>query len=408
MPQGVAVPGQIDRNGLAFSGVASSRVNAAVSSQTVGSGPLSLVVRFRCPDSPPVGSATPGLVVLGGSSTGAGSNALGMRLLSSGALQVVQRDGSGGTAATASFANFAQTFAGQVVEVVFAKNGATVTGFVNGASYPITVTAGTGSFNQSVTSTDFNLGIFDASDVLTGIIYNAGFFNRTLPASDALRLYQRGVDMSDEWGSMATATSNSPTFLVMGARYRIETFVAGDSFAGTVTSGTANTTGCEFISDGTATWSNGSTLRRIGAIVWLPLDQNIGRQAHNMGPVRADGSIRGSGINWVYPVPRAGVLRWQSSVNAGQNIIGDNEALPLDAIVTSVTVENATLGTGQTVSLGFATAGTPTDVINAGALGGNGSFTTFFPTTGAPAAGNLRVSFSTSGTIRLAINYTRL
>ncbi len=394
-------------SGLAFAGVASSRVNATFSSQTIGTSPLSIVITFLCPLAPP-SSGTPALCVLSQSSTGAGANALGIRFLTSGNLQVIQRNSSGGTAATAEFANFIQNYAGQAVEVAFVKDASgNVFGFINGTPSTINVTLGTGSFNQTVASTDFNLGIFDASDVFTGVIYQAGFFNRALSIADAALLYASGVNQSDFFASMATQTSNSPSFLVQGARYRIETFVSGDSFGGTVTNGTANTTGCEFIYNGTATWTNGSTLRRIGAMVWLPLDENYGRQAQSVSAFDSNASIIGNGITWAYPFQHEGVLLWRASVNTGQNIIATSESIPTDAIVTSVTVENVTLGTGQTVSLGFSTTGTPTDIINAGAIGGNGSYTTFFPQVGAPASGNLRVSFSASGTIRLTINFLK-
>jgi len=75
-----------------------------------------------------------------------------------------------------------------------------------------------------------------------------------------------------------TATSGT---LVVGKRYAITTFVAGDDFANvaTVISGTINTTGCEFLATGTTptVWTNGSTLTDTSAPVATVGQNNIGQ-----------------------------------------------------------------------------------------------------------------------------------
>lgn len=68
--------------------------------------------------------------------------------------------------------------------------------------------------------------------------------------------------------------------LLIGQTYTITNYVSGDDFSNiaNVTSGTVNTTGCQFIATGEVptNWNNGSTLETDGNLVVTVLENNLG------------------------------------------------------------------------------------------------------------------------------------
>ena len=92
-------------------------------------------------------------------------------------------------------------------------------------------------------------------------------YNRALSAADILALYQTGQVAAADVGASQTALTSGT--LTTGLRYKIDTFVAGDSF--TNVGAASNATGVEFIATGTTptTWTNSSSLRHTGCVLDL-------------------------------------------------------------------------------------------------------------------------------------------
>ena len=85
-------------------------------------------------------------------------------------------------------------------------------------------------------------------------------------ASEVLALCTNGIPESWKWGSQTAQTSGT---LTVGSTYRINTYVAGDDF--TNVGAASNASGVRFTATGTTptTWTNSSSLVRIGATMAL-------------------------------------------------------------------------------------------------------------------------------------------
>lgn len=85
-------------------------------------------------------------------------------------------------------------------------------------------------------------------------------------AAEVLDLCTNGIPESWKWGSQAAQTSGA---LVVGKMYRINTYVAGDDF--TNVGAASNATGVRFTASSTTptTWTNSSSLVKIGATMAL-------------------------------------------------------------------------------------------------------------------------------------------
>lgn len=95
-------------------------------------------------------------------------------------------------------------------------------------------------------------------------------FNRVL-ASDEVAHYSSGIPVPfADIGASATAQTSG--VLIVGKRYRIQTYVAGDDF--TNLGASSNASGVEFVASATTptVWSNASTLLRIGCVIQLEQD----------------------------------------------------------------------------------------------------------------------------------------
>ena len=94
----------------------------------------------------------------------------------------------------------------------------------------------------------------------------AATFNRALTEAEVLDLYRNGIAEADKWGSQTALTSGT---LTVGAKYRINTYVASDDF--TNVGAASNASGVEFTATGTTptTWTNSSSLVKIGATLAL-------------------------------------------------------------------------------------------------------------------------------------------
>ena len=132
--------------------------------------------------------------------------------------------------------NFTNVGGTNVTGNVFTATGTTPTTYTNGSTLAKYVT-------QSYTYADLTAGLGVGSKVYKALLSQSG--NGT--------------------------TTQTSGVLVVGKRYAITTFVAGDNFSNVanVVSGTINTTGCEFIATGTTPtiYTNGSTLTDTAAPV---------------------------------------------------------------------------------------------------------------------------------------------
>ena len=137
------------------------------------------------------------------------------------------------------------------------SSGDGLTGYANGVKGS-SVASGAGT-NSTLR---FNLGISDGNNSGTNIV-SAAVYNFALSDAQITARAKDGRVPYEHQNAGGTQTSGT---LEVGRAYRIETFVAGDDF--TNVGAGSNVTGIEFVATGTTptTYSNGSTLTRIGCI----------------------------------------------------------------------------------------------------------------------------------------------
>lgn len=119
-----------------------------------------------------------------------------------------------------------------------------------------------------------------------GNLKNSAYWNRALSAAEVGRYMVTGeIETPDQFSDDSTSTSGT---LTAGRRYRIDTFVAGDDF--TNIGAGSNATGVEFVATGTTptTWTNGSTVRDIGCVMFHALSD-----ADEVNGVAPDSSSNG-------------------------------------------------------------------------------------------------------------------
>lgn len=151
-------------------------------------------------------------------------------------------------------------------------------------------------------------------------------------------------------------------------------------------------------------WIDNVILERIGAIVDLDFTAGIGYQALDRSTNKLDGTLFG-GVSWA-GAGFSGTVRGTLTTNAGQQLNG-TLAIPTDAHIDYVVVENVSAGSGRTFSLGTA-SGTLTNIINAQPLGANGTRTTFDPADGFSSTGNLWAAWSAAGTVKVTVAYRQV
>lgn len=392
--------------GLNFDGYTlGQRVTAFTgSTQRPGTGPASYWIRFL------VGVRT-GVTtyVLNHTATDAslGSvNIAGFRISSTGALIFDWTPSSGGST-TIQLAGFVSAYSGQVVDLVATRSGSTINLYVNGA---LVGTATNAAVANSMDSDVIKMGAANSSNVLPFDMtaYRCAYLNRALSESDIFTIISRGVTAGDQSASQASITAGP---LVIGNRYRISSFVAGDDFSNI---GATNATGNEFIATGTTptTWTNGSTLVSIGAIVAFDFETGIGFQLHDRFANRIHGALAGSVTpQWTMP-RREGVLYATGTFASGtaqrltpaaiSGLVAD--ALPARALIHEVVV-NVTSGTPTTVSLGTLSTAT-TDIVNAQAVASGRNAEPMASRFQAASTSQLWATFNAATTATFTIPYT--
>ncbi len=196
-----------------------------------------------------------------------------------------------------------------------------------------TITAGAPATVSNASSL-YLLANSGATTRYTGNLFNVYVINRALSAAEVLSLYRIGPEPADLANigttgvSPASQTPQTNGSLVTGKRYRIDTYVAGDDFTNV---GGANVSGTVFVATGTTptTWTNSSSLRRVGITLWLPPEG-----------IQRDGwkDWSGNGNNVSYPASGYSFLRPIRTDTAEGLLSVTNVSLAADADTTIYTV----------------------------------------------------------------------
>ena len=306
--------------------------------------------------------------------------------------------GSAGNA-IATIIGFLASYAGQVVDVHIRRVGTTLTLFLNGAQAATVTSAAAGN---SLDGEFFKLGAQSSTVAsVDSVIFRAAYWNRSLTDSQIAQCISYGVDVSDQWASQAGITSGS---LVVGRRYRITTYIAGDDFTGV--GAASNASGVEFVATATTpSWANGSTLTRIGALAAWDFETGVGLQLIDRGSNNYHAALVGTPLpSWRMP-RNSGVLYAGGSFTSGVTtrlLIAD--ALPSGALIGEVSV-NITTGTPTTVSLGTLSTA-PTDIVNAQAVGSGRNVVPMASRFQAAGTAQLWATFNAAATATFTIPYT--
>ena len=241
-----------------------------------------------------------------------------------------------------TYTGFGAAYNGKVVDVAVVKSSSgNVVIYINGvdvSSLGSFTTAGTPpTWQGSITNTYLMAGAGKSDAIFNGTIYGVQLFNRALSASEVIDLANKGVAESDKWASLTGQTSGT---LTVGKRYRITTFVAGDSF--TNVGAASNATGVEFVATGTTptTWTNSSTLNKIGCLLDADLAVGVGYQAPDRSSNHYDGLISTSGVSHVIEVRRQ-QARFTLSADGYLGDTTSRACLPDNARIDSITAYSA-------------------------------------------------------------------
>lgn len=304
-----------DYAAVAFDGTTTStRITSTLTGQNIGTGDFSVWCRFRVPAS--VGASNRGLISLTSNATSTAQPESVHLFMASNAGELALRiyGATSSDLRQATVNGFLAAYTGQVVDAVITRTGATLKVYINGVDTAyVESTGGTPpAWSATVTSGFCNVGYGIGVQVFTGRIYRSVIFNRALSASDVTELITTGVNPADQWGTQTGQTSGT---LVASKRYRITTYVSADSF--TNVGAASNATGVEFVATGTTptTWSNASTLNRIGGLVDLDFTVGGGTVAYDRSTNGLDGTLFG-GVSWT--MPRDGQY-----INGPSTITGD-------------------------------------------------------------------------------------
>lgn len=222
-------------------------------------------------------------------------------------------------------------------------------------------------------------------------------FDYYIPSANAIlngvrldQLIQNSPITANQTTTGAWATTSPVQFIALGSRLDLLGMASGNNtFNGNSTD--------EF-------YLKNMVLTRIGAIVDLDFTTGIGYQAFDSSTNKLDGTLF-NGVSWTQP-NRIGFARGTLTTNAGQQLLG-TLAIPTDAHIDYVVVENVSAGSSATFSMGTA-SGTLTNILNAQPLGGNGTKTTFDPVDGFSSTGNLWCAWSAAGTVKVTVAYRQV
>lgn len=201
--------------GLAFEGVANTRVLATLTGQNIGTKKLSVALKFEVP----TGTVARDRYVFGLGSHLTNldvANALWMAIPSGTSELWI---GLNGAAASdqrhAKLTTFLSDYGGRAVSIIVTRSAGTLTIYVNGVSVSYTEATAGGSppaWSGSITSTYMHLGNGNnATYQFDGIIYRCAVYNLALSAAEAIEVYFRGGATPERfrWGSLTALNTSS-------------------------------------------------------------------------------------------------------------------------------------------------------------------------------------------------------
>jgi hypothetical protein len=254
------------RGGIVFGSTLGSRAEATLTGQALGTGDYTIIETFRVPAVNP--SAQQYLFSLYESA----SNWIYCYINTAGSISISVRKAGVDTFPAAFSFNAVSLYGGQTITYSISRTGTTLSATVNGISQASATVSGSDvSFTAAA---KYNVGNIEPSSTpYQSRIYWAPLYNRLLTTAEIKEAGEGGISSADEWGSQADVIAGP---LTLAKRYRIKTYVAGDSF--TNVGAASNATGVEFTSTGTTptTWTNGSVLTQIGCITDAALNQGAG------------------------------------------------------------------------------------------------------------------------------------
>lgn len=184
--------------GVSFDGVSGQRLFSSLGSYSIATNHFSVRTIIRVPTST---SLVRSLFLIGSSSSAAAANSFAAVLLTSGALQIRLYGASTSDYTYAEVAGFLENYGGKAVEILVVRSFSGLTVYLNGVAATVgaTFAYGTGpGWSGSITSTYLVFGN-GVEYPLYGDLYALSLFNYAVPASEALKLAQEGINPTDIW-----------------------------------------------------------------------------------------------------------------------------------------------------------------------------------------------------------------
>ncbi len=193
--------------GVFFDGSTSENIAVALKGAVLGTGPVSVWIRFRCP------SANPSVALNIFSLFVASANQLSCDIDTSGNLRLWRTYAS---TLVSSSAALIGTYGGKVIDLVITRSNASgstadLVAYVDGSAVISVAGAASGGidFVDGVVFNVGNYGTGAGTNALLGTVYRAVVFNRSLSAADVASLIEYGISPEDQWGVASSLYSSN-------------------------------------------------------------------------------------------------------------------------------------------------------------------------------------------------------
>lgn len=152
---------------------------------------------------------------------------------------------------------------------------------------------------------------------------------------------------------------------------------------------------------GNSSWYDSVTLNRIGAFLDLQFDGTCGFQAADRAN-QLDATLF-NGAGFILPDATQGFARWIAAAPAGERMGGSaGIVIPANCSISRIVVRNLNIGDSRAFSLG-SSAGSLTDILSAVPINGNGSVNVLDPSSSISTTGQLWVSYTGTGSIKVSV-----
>lgn len=139
---------------------------------------------------------------------------------------------------------------------------------------------------------------------------------------------------------------------------------------------------------------------QVGAFLDLQFGGTCGFQASDRAN-QLDATLF-NGAGFTLPDATQGFARWIAAAPAGERMGGSSGiVIPANCSISRIVVTNLNIGDGRTFSLG-SSAGSLTDILSATPLNGNGSINVLDPSSSISTTGQLWVSYTGTGSIKVS------